>query len=564
MASSVSKQSKKISRPRSNLEAAIRKFLPKELIPETWQCDARERKNSIQDLLNQANGQLGMFESADDLYDQIATYIDFPKSYEYLKMPAYDIVDSSLSILDTMSKKWCMYECDLHKLLYYCDSCPLECPAKNSAEMILNRIWKRLRVESHHEMILFTEKPKQPTSAHPDLRAFGTAGSKSEYEDFKDAWKEDKEKTIYGLTDFILEEMDIFLMLSTSKDYQEAADIVSWVGYVMEEVAKFCKDKNIYMKQLNPNQKTRKPKQVIRLFSNEKGEFVMAHDFLQILQEYGVDSDKIEKLIPKKLRQEVAYLPTLSYEDVLRALETSDNKELKNLEFAMMESPRLMFARSPIPTCKKGYCILAMDALYEVMMDMIVAKKVFQENDSTRIKKFFESIKTHFDIKKDIYFIDSEMSEAIMKEWEKFYNQHLKREDPSNAKSNAKTIKLKKKFDLKYLTKTLRFLKLNEFFKGIEEYAYPIFAKLKKKSPRDPSDLHAAVTQCQINCLAREVPWILKFIEKQNSRNRMNIVDFHKTKYVASNLVELDQMGTSEKKQEAKGNVSTKKNTKKK
>ncbi|EFO97704.1 hypothetical protein CRE_15943 [Caenorhabditis remanei] len=554
---------RKKSRPQSNLETAIRKFLPKELIPETWQCDARKRDDSIQDLLNQANGQLGMFKSANDLNTHVVTYIDFPKSYEYLKMHAYDIVDSSLSILDTMSKKWCMYECDLYKLLYYRELCPLERPAENSAEMILNRIWKRLRVGSHHEMILFTEKPKQPTSAHPDLRAFGTAGSKSEYEDFTDKWQEDKKKTIYGLADFILDEMDVFLVLPPSPDYQEAADIVSWVGYVMEEVAKFCKDKNIYI-ELNPNQKTRKPKQVIRLFSNEKGEFVMAHDFLEILKEYGVDSEQIEKFIPKTLRQEVDYLPTLSYGDVLRALETSDNEELKNLEFAMMKSPRLMFARSPIPTCKKGYCILAMDALYEVMMDMIVAKKVFQENNCIKIEEFFESIKTHFDINRGIHFIDSEKSEAIMEEWEKFYNQHLKRKVPYNAKSNAKTIQLKEDFNLKYLKKTLRFLKLNEYFKDIEEIAHPIFAKLKKKSPRDPSDLHAAVTQCQINCLARKVPWILKFIEKQNSRNRMHIEDFHKTEYVASNLVELEQMGTSEKKQEAKGNVSTKTNKKKK
>ncbi|KAF1754256.1 hypothetical protein GCK72_020816 [Caenorhabditis remanei] len=178
---------------------------------------------------------------------------------------------------------------------------------------------------------------------------------------------------------------------------------------------------------------------------------------------------------------------------------------------------------------------------------IIVAKKVFQENDCIRNEEFFEFIKSHFDINRDIHFIDS-------KKREEFYNEHLKREGPSNAK----TIQLKKWSDVIDLIKTLKYLKLNKCFKDIVEYAYPIFAKLEKKSS---SDLHAAVTHCQINCLARKVTWILEFIEKQKLRLRMGIVDIPRIEYGVNRVAaESKQMGTSEKKQGAKNN--TKKNNK--
>ncbi|KAF1746221.1 hypothetical protein GCK72_022674 [Caenorhabditis remanei] len=143
-----------------------------------------------------------------------------------------------------------------------------------------------------------------------------------------------------------------------------------------------------------------------------------------------------------------------------------------------MDDFRLIFAQTPIPTCDGGYCNLAVDVLRDVLMDIIVAKKVFQttkEKNWIHIKKFFKSVEKYFDRTRGVYFIDLKNVKTIKELWENEYNSHLK-----HSLSSSKLMKTSKK--------------------------------------------NLAVVQCQINSLVRKVPTLLEFIHKQGACDRLSIV----------------------------------------
>ncbi|EFO97817.1 hypothetical protein CRE_16101 [Caenorhabditis remanei] len=537
--------------PPSYLETTIRKCIPKELIPDSWKCDNQiDHKSNIASLLEAGKKQLGMFESSEKLYENVIQYMDFPKNEEHFKMSRSTRVERFPSLPKSIKGQWCMYKNDMYKLFDHHKLSPLQSTTSALAETVLEDCWEKLRVEKHHEMIASPNEPMVPTFGDAQRAALFEPFS-SDLMDHQIHWRE-----IANVSSSVIDSITFDSMEKHSGELSnsEAGKVIVWVGLIIRKAEMFAKRGDIHLPPLNSVAPSR---EVIRLFSSDKNLFVMTHDLIEILQKHDVDSVVLDKLIPDDLKKEK--LSTLSYGDALKVLLGIGNKELMNLEFAKMKSDLLMFAQNPIPTHYGVYCIFAVDALYELLMDMIVAKKVFhtfEEKDWEEVNKFFESVKSHFGINRGIYFIDLKEAEDIKKEWEEIYNQHLKRD--------SKLIQLKKgRFLVNDFMTALKSLKLDKCFGDIVEYAYIIFAKLEKKSP---SDMHFAIAHCQINCLARKVPWILEFIERQNSRNRMNIVDVavRQEEFDVNKLAaELEQM-KSEKKQEAKGNVTTKNNTKKK
>ncbi|KAF1754218.1 hypothetical protein GCK72_020778 [Caenorhabditis remanei] len=553
------------------LETSIRKCIPKELIPETWKfmtypSDKPEFTLNIESLFSQGQPQLGMFESAKELGDTVAQYMEFPKNKEHFKKSRTTRIERFPEFPKSLTGKWCMYTNDLYKVFDYHKYSTLRVDTNGLAEVVLEDMWDELRIEKHHTMFVCPHEPLPPTfdNAHrgillADLMAKGSTVPLNAKIDWMWLAKTGEN----DMTTAILESMGKHVANFPYVDNKEAQKIVSWVGYVLGEATVFIQKLGIHLPpatSLAPPDD--KPTPVIRLFSSDSKSFVFAQDFQDILFEYNTLSPEYIKSISKLIGMKT--MSTLSYEEVMEMVEKVGNPDLKKLEFAKMKNDLLMFTQTPIPTYHSRFCSLAADALYELLMDIIVAKKVFhtfQEKDWNKINEFFESIKSHFDIDRDIYFIDFEEVENIKKKWEKFYIDHLKRD--------SKLIQLKKdKFDVNGLIRTLKFLKLDKCFGDIVEYAHPIFTemenlKLNGKIWTSPHYLYVAIAQCQMNCLARKVPWILEFFEKQNSCNRMNIMnistgqgDIDLDKLVA----ELEQMGTSDKKQGAKGNVANKKN----
>ena len=196
------------------------------------------------------------------------------------------------------------------------------------------------------------------------------------------------------------------------------------------------------------------------------------------------------------------------------------------LEFVDIEITQFLFTQSPIPSVRyDDFCLLAVDALHEILMDMILAKKVFQKitpEDGNIVIEFLESLKFYFDPSKDIFFVDIKVVDAIKTLWEDIY-VHRMNQDASKAKLIIKT--KSEKFEEKELCKTLDFLELYKFFDNIKGYANKVHKNLAGQDALTPRHVHVAVALCQINCLARKVSWMLDFVHMQKACPWFGIVD---------------------------------------
>ncbi|EFP13361.1 hypothetical protein CRE_11301 [Caenorhabditis remanei] len=515
----------------SNLELAIRKCIPKELIPETWQCGHMDHKDNVARLLVEGLKLLGMFESIDELYDTIFDFMDFPSSYEHFQMVRRDRVERFPYVAKSVKGKPCIYQNDIHKLFDHLHLCPYLPEISMFSEGILDDCWEVLRGNKHHKMIACSYEPAPPTFEEEDHKKLDEQISTTGFMNLKSDFKDMAAKTQGTIGGVIFTSMDK-LTEQLKVGNLEVTTVVAWVGFVIGRVAKLIQESNIHLPPinvlLNPEGEPIKQVPVIRLFSIEKNHFVMVHELLKILEEHGVKPEVSEKLalIPENLRNQK--LSTITFRDALGVLKEVGDEHLKEMEFAKMKSNLLMFNQRPIPTHDGGYCILAVDALYELLMDIVVAKKVFhtfEERDWLVILEFFKSMESHFDVSRDdFYFMDLKKVETIKKEWEKVYNEHLK--SPSSF-PRLVIVRDKDTFTMNTLDKELKRLKLDTCFGNdgnLMQYAYPIYLKLKEKS-LSMSNLHLAIAQCQINALVRKVPKMLEFIKKQQACNRMNLVN---------------------------------------
>ncbi|KAF1754318.1 hypothetical protein GCK72_020878 [Caenorhabditis remanei] len=462
----------------NDFEKVLRDFIPKELIPPTWKFDENKtRVKNIQSLLK--GGQLNMFEHAEQLEIQIGDYMCFPKNVEYFKMDPFERIAPTPMEYLSLKKKEYIHKSDLCLMFDYDEIFPEAGWQRSAADWILNECWTKMQFGDHHEMIvnpdmekIIEEINKALDQQDSVIKTLNTSQKATFYETFSDKMPV---KTV--MSDFILGCMeDIVEQYPVKKYSAELSRILAGVALVMEAVEDFVRNESIHLPPLNSVPLT---KPVIRLFSIDKNRFVMAHELLKTLKNCNIDVSGFEK--------EVNGMPKLSTFTFREVVEKVDKDVMKNLEFVKMETDsHLMFKQTPIPTYDGGYCILAVDALRDILMEMILAKRVFQaieEKDWIHIKKFFKSIESYFDQTRGVYFIDLKDAKTIKELWENIYNTHLKQSSPS-----------------------------------------PKLKKTSKMTGSQSSHLHLAVLHCQINSLVRKVPMLLKFIHKQGACDRLSIV----------------------------------------
>ncbi|KAF1754216.1 hypothetical protein GCK72_020776 [Caenorhabditis remanei] len=467
--------------PVSEFEDTIRQYIPEELISPTWKCLGEDFSVQLQSLLADEQSQLGMVESAERLEDDICSYFGLPRrKFEdpFKKLP-YDYKNAD--------KKTCIYKSDMYKMFIAASlCCPLNSWVREVVRVILDEYWKRFKAEtSDHEMIVCSRGPNFLN------------------------WKVQNEKKVNVLTKYNVqhanEYLEAYKKMKPDEDHTADTELaIEYIGFVMGRVAMFTRDNDIHMPPFHVMQK--KKKAVIRVFQVGNKKFVMAEEWRKTCEQRDIDI--------RWLKKEFSGMPELSTFTYDKVADT-----IKGVaEIVTIEKERLQtFRQTPIPY-DGGSCILAVDALYELLLDMIVVKKVFQTNEENHLEKFFALMEFYFDVSRGVYFLSFENVEVIWTMWEYFYSHQMK-------KSNGKVIKKAKTagFFVGELNETLKSLEL--CFEDISKYADLIYPKLANENGLSLYQLQMAVIYCQINCFARKVPKILEFIHNQNSCNRMNIVE---------------------------------------
>ncbi|EFO88594.1 hypothetical protein CRE_13672 [Caenorhabditis remanei] len=482
----------------NDFEKVLREFIPKELIPATWKFDEKKRRvENIQSLMK--CGQLGIVKSAEQLNRDIGSYMCFPGSTQHFEIDP--VVAPSPDDYTSLKNTMYIYKKDLFLLFDFKDISSLKECQREEVEWVLNDCLQQMDFGSHHEMIV---KPdiktiiKDGEEVLKNVLPFLELSKNCEkiYEDSKKRFMETLHVDIRETVSECLE--DIIVDHSTEKYHFELLLIINWIGFIMKGIENFVKKESIHLPPLNSVSLT---KPVIRLFSIDKNHFVMVDELLKTLKNCNIDVTGFEKEVFG-----MKELSTFTFRDVSQKV---DKDVMKNLEFVKMDDFRLIFAQTPIPTCDGGYCNLAVDVLRDVLMDIIVAKKVFQtieENNWIHIKKFFKSVEKYFD--RGIYFIDLKNVKTIKELWENEYNSHLK-----HSLSSSKLMKTSKK----------------------------------------NLAVDLAVVQCQINSLVRKVPMLLEFIHKQGACDRLSIVgcELCDGKTLAEESVSITEPQGSEKREDA-------------
>ncbi|EFO97783.1 hypothetical protein CRE_16139 [Caenorhabditis remanei] len=507
-----------VSRKPHSLLSVVRKFLPKELIPPTWKCEGDDLVKNVQNLIQEGNKLLGMFETSTILWHEMYSYMNFPRCLEYFNWHAAERIAPFPYFHKSMNGKFCLYRNDLYKMFDYWDKTPL--PGSHEgilAEAVLDRCWHKLINGSHHELIVCPEEPINMQRQFPPHRAFTENITSEKYEQFVEEWKQEMKERINNLDDYILTVLDKLLKQCPGLKFstEELARIISWVGYVIGNVKDYAIKGHIHLPPLNSE---RGWKPLVRKFSFDCNHFVMADELVDTLKKLRVDVNWLEN--------EVAEMPDLSSFPYNEIEEKIGETFYAMLEFVDIEITQFLFTQSPIPSVRyDDFCLLAVDALHEILMDMILAKKVFQKitpEDGNIVIEFLESLKFYFDPSRDIFFVDIKVVDAIKTLWDDIY-VHKMHQDASKAKLIIKT--KSEKFEEKELCKTLDFLELYKFFDNIKGYANKVHKNLAGQDSLTRRHVHVAVALCQINCLARKVSWMLDFVHMQKACPWFGIVD---------------------------------------
>ncbi|CAP34822.1 Protein CBG17014 [Caenorhabditis briggsae] len=248
-------------------------------------------------------------------------------------------------------------------------------------------------------------------------------------------------------------------------------------------------------------------KATVRLFKIGKDSFVMAHELLQSMKNKNMDVSEFEEEV-----LQMSNLATFNFREVAQKVKIGD---MRNIEFIRLNS-KVSTTAIPIPAPDGTYCVPATDALYDLISDMIVAKKVLQRIDRDtfeHIQQFFKSMEHIFPVNGGDFFISLDDVEVIKAKWEKTYEDHLKSSAP------VKHIRKVRKggFTEDDLDKELDYLNLYNSFPEMKrevEWAYKIVTK-DRTSALKLEDMHSAVFQCQLTILLMKLPNLFKFLHSQ-------------------------------------------------
>ncbi|PIC23662.1 hypothetical protein B9Z55_017284 [Caenorhabditis nigoni] len=479
-----------------NVKKLVKRCIPKELIPVDWKCDKSDARSNLESLLECSRGQLGMFENVTALFQALTNFLTAPGCANLLQFngiyTTLPLIHNSIRGVEYIYKK------DVLELI----SLAVPCPFKDwQAELVRIAVKSRLkcfeadwksRFNSHCEMVKVVIGKLKVFAANlfecanalfkntelcmPNLPDFSnvesTDGSYEMLKSFDEKYPIEKNKQFY-------------------------TRMFSWVMTVGK----------LFNKVLEENFMSDDSKVTVRLFKIGKDSYVMAHELLQSMKTRNMDVSEFEEEV-----LQMSNLATFNFREVAQKVKIED---MKNIEFIRITS-KVSTIAIPIPAPDGTYCVPATDALYDLISDMIMAKKVLQginRSQFEHIQQFFNSMEHMFPVEGGDYFISMEDVELMKAKWEKTYEDHFK---SSAAVRHIRKVR-KGGFTEDDLDKELGYLNLYNCFPEMKlevELAYKVVNK-ERNSTLKLEDMHSAVFQCQMAILLGNLPNVYKFLHNQ-------------------------------------------------
>ncbi|CAO4386596.1 unnamed protein product [Caenorhabditis nigoni] len=483
-----------------NVKKLVERCIPKELIPVDWKCDQSDIYPNLESLLECSRGQLGMFESADALYQSLANFLGAPGCANLIE---FNVDYSTLPVTHMSIKgEHYIYKMDVHEFL----SLRIPCPFKDfQAELVRFALksclecfeveWKS-HINSHCEMIKLDLQMLKVFAGKLHWRSKALFKKEFPLPSLSDylntAIDVESEDAIYG----ILKICDEAYPMAENKKFY--AQMISWIGSVGKLFHTVLKDSFM---------STDDSKATVRLFKIGKDSYVMAHELLQSMKNKNMDVSEFEEEV-----LEMSNLATFNFREVSRKVKIED---LKNIEFIRIDH-KVSITSIPLPAPDGTYCVLATDALHDLLSDIIVAKKVLQRinrDQFEHIRNFFKSVEHILRVSGGDFFISLNDMKWMKAEWEKTYEDNLKSSVPVK---NIRKIR-KGGFTEDDLDKELEYLNLYNCFPQMKRKVKWTYEEvtLDRSSTLKYKDMHSAVFQCQMAVLLENLPYVYQFLHSQ-------------------------------------------------
>ncbi|PIC41976.1 hypothetical protein B9Z55_009204 [Caenorhabditis nigoni] len=279
--------------------------------------------------------------------------------------------------------------------------------------------------------------------------------------------------------------------------------IQSFASYFSNVISKNPEIFLPYDKETNPNCPI-----TIRVFESHGVQFVMKSELFNAINIRNPDSKEVEcKDVDGKLM-------TMSYEKVRRKYKDW----IANIEFIKYPIQRTDHKAVPIMTPSGGYCILAVDFLFEILNELIFSYRVFQKIGTEHwdvlkrnVLRLSYLLSPHH---KSIIFITLEEQEKRKKDLDETwkYFDRIPAKYVRNAKADG--------FTVQNLKNELANLGLTEMFPEIQDYAESVYTevlKAKKEEFLRTCDLFKAVEKCLLHCIFKRLPTLHLFLHTQNA-----------------------------------------------
>ncbi|CAP20609.1 Protein CBG23865 [Caenorhabditis briggsae] len=481
-----------------NVKQLVKRCIPNELIPVDWKCDQSDIRSNLESLLECSRGQLGMFESVTALFQALANFLTVPGCVTMLQ---FDGIYATLPLIHTSIKGVeYIYKMDVLELISLAVPCPFE---GWQAELVRLAVKSRLKCFEADWKSRFNSNCEMIKVDLAKLKTFAVNLHECAKALFKNT-----ELCMPNLPDFSnVESTDgSYEMLKSfdekypiAKNKQFYTQMFSWVVTVGKLFKKVLEESFMSADD---------SKATVRLFKIGKDSYVMAHELLQSMKNKNMDVSEFEEEFLK-----MTNVATFNFREVAQKVKIGD---MKNIEFIRINTRESNITPIPIPAPDGTYCVPATDALYDLISDITMFKKVFQRINRSQFEhiiNFFESVEHIFRHNGGDYFISMEDVEWVKAKWEKTYKENLK---SSVAVKHIRKVR-KGGFTEDDLDKELEYLNLYNCLpetKREVKWAYKLVTK-ERNSTLKLEDMHSAVFQCQLTILLENLPKVYQFLHSQ-------------------------------------------------
>ncbi|CAO4368969.1 unnamed protein product [Caenorhabditis nigoni] len=249
---------------------------------------------------------------------------------------------------------------------------------------------------------------------------------------------------------------------------------------------------------------------IVRMLQDNDEQFVMKSELFNAISLVNPNSKKYEDTNGKLLTMKLGSIFT-----VLGDL-------IERIELILVTIQRTKHAAVPVQTPFGDHCILAADALFEILNRLIFCHRIFQKFQestwpilSTHLAQLSEFFTAH---ERSPFFVTMEKVELI----EEAVTNSLKNYEkiPANAVRNAK----KDGFTVQNLKNELANLGVTSLFPEIQEYAEAVYSEVFKSKKQEflrTCDLFDSVEKCILICFFKRSPNLQLFLHTQNACHRL-------------------------------------------